>query len=188
MGLFVAAIACSAGVGCRRAELPAPGATAVFTPAHATVGAALRDFFNIRPSVVQPFPFPHKTHAEKKLGCTEYCHEAVTQGPRAGLPSVSTCMGCHEWVATDRPRIQELMSHAKRGLDFTWARVYAYPAQSHVRFHHAAHVRKDIACATCHGPIEQQGVAERNVDVNMGFCVNCHTAKGAPNECVTCHY
>jgi hypothetical protein len=31
-------------------------------------------------------------------------------------------------------------------------------------------------------------VAERAVDHTMGFCVNCHRQKNAPNDCMTCHY
>ena len=43
-------------------------------------------------------------------------------------------------------------------------------------------------CSTCHGDIAHQTVAQRNVDVHRGFCVNCHREKNAPNECVTCHF
>jgi hypothetical protein len=31
-------------------------------------------------------------------------------------------------------------------------------------------------------------VAERVVDLNMGFCVSCHKAKNASNDCLTCHF
>ena len=47
----------------------------------------------------QPVEFPHNIHVGKKIGCTEYCHEAVTTGPVAGLPSVRTCMICHNAIA-----------------------------------------------------------------------------------------
>ena len=43
-------------------------------------------------------------------------------------------------------------------------------------------------CSTCHGGVAQQTVAERNVDLTMGFCVKCHQQKNAPNDCLTCHY
>jgi hypothetical protein len=45
-----------------------------------------------------------------------------------------------------------------------------------------------VDCATCHGRIDQQTVAERNVDLKMGFCIDCHKSKQAPNECLTCHF
>jgi hypothetical protein len=31
-------------------------------------------------------------------------------------------------------------------------------------------------------------VAQRNVDLNMGFCVDCHREKQAPTDCLTCHF
>ena len=80
---------------------PAPAAD-IFTPAHATIGAAARGFAGIRPTPVQPIEFPHNTHVAKGVMCTD-CHESVAKGPVAGIPSVKTCMICHESIATDRP-------------------------------------------------------------------------------------
>jgi hypothetical protein len=178
----------SAAGACRLADDPALPAPPVFTPAHETFGAAVNDFFNIRPAATQPFPFPHRTHVEKKVGCTEYCHESVTKGPLAGIPSVKTCMICHESIATDRPLIQRLTDLSKRGIDVSWQRVYGYAAESHVRFNHAPHIRAKLECSTCHGAIDKQIVAERNVDLKMGVCVDCHLSRHAPNECLTCHF
>jgi hypothetical protein len=163
-------------------------AGAVFTPARATLAEATRDFFGVRPKASQPIPFPHKTHIAKGLTCTEYCHESVTKGPVAGLPSIKTCMICHESIATDKPLIQQVANLQKSGRDLAWQRVYGYPNESHVRFNHAPHIRANVECSTCHGPIAEQTVAERNVSLTMGFCVNCHKQKNAPNDCLTCHY
>jgi hypothetical protein len=180
----LAAVACGAQ--------PSPPAIAstgpVFTPARATLSEATRDFFRIRPSATQPIPFPHKTHIAKGLTCTEYCHESVTKGPVAGLPSVKTCMICHDAIATDKPLIQQITNLQKGGHDLAWQRVYGYPNESHVRFNHAPHIRANVECSTCHGPIAEQTVAERNVNLNMGFCVTCHRQKNAPNDCLTCHF
>jgi hypothetical protein len=173
--------------GCRPAS-PSFSIGQVYTPAHETLGTAVNDFFGIRPQARQPFPFPHKTHVAKKVACTEYCHESVTKGPVAGLPSVKTCMICHESIATDRPLIQQITDLSKRGIDLSWQRVYGYPAESHVRFNHSPHLRAKVDCSTCHGRIDEQTVAERNVDLKMGFCVDCHKSKKAPNECLTCHF
>jgi Cytochrome c7 and related cytochrome c len=161
---------------------------AVFTPARPSLSAAVSDFFGWRPDPVQPIPFPHNVHVGKKIGCTEYCHEGVTAGPIAGLPSVKTCLICHETFATDKPVVQTFTKLHEQGRDIAWQRVYGYPAPSHVRFNHAPHIRAGVECATCHGDVASQTVAGRNVDLNMGFCVNCHTQRKAPNECVTCHY
>jgi len=184
---LLAAVAVSA---CRPANTVANDgpASSIYTPARASFGVVVNDFFGIRPTAKQPFPFPHKTHVEKKVGCTEYCHESATKGPVAGLPSLKTCMICHESIATDRPLIQQITAQAKRGIDMEWQRVYGYAAESHVRFNHAPHLRAKVECSTCHGRIDQQTVAERNVDLKMGFCVDCHKSKQAPNECLTCHF
>jgi hypothetical protein len=187
LGVFLVLLIAIGTAGCRMAN-EAPAASAVYTPARETVGMAVNDFFGIRPTAKQPFPFPHKTHIEKKIACTDYCHEGVTKGAVAGLPSLKTCMICHESIATDRPLIQQITAQSKQGIDMAWQRVYGYADESHVRFNHAPHIRSKVECTTCHGRIDQQTVAQRNVDLKMGFCVDCHKSKKAPNECITCHF
>ncbi len=174
------------GMRSDRASSPRPSDT-VYTVAHATVADAARDFFGIRPRPVQPIEFPHKTHIEKGATCTD-CHEAVEKGPIAGLPSVNVCMTCHSAIATDRPLIKQIAALQEKGLDLSWQRVYGYTHQAHVRFNHAPHIRAGVECSTCHGDVANQTVAERNVDLHMGFCVGCHREKNAPNECITCHF
>jgi hypothetical protein len=196
---LVWAVALAGGVGCqvleRNVPQPAtapllPGQTAdVFSTARPTLGAAVDDFVGRHPVVVeQPFDFPHDIHTARQIACTEYCHESVSEGPVAGLPSVRTCMSCHRTVATDRPRIQQLTQMQAQGRDFAWRRVFGYPAPSHVRFNHAPHIRSKVECSTCHGNIGAQGVAQRNVEMTMGFCVNCHTERKASIDCLACHF
>ncbi len=185
-------------IGCRLYEPQPPSSTTapalpgqstgVFTPARPTVAAAVNDFFAITREPEQPLEFPHDIHAGKQIACTEYCHEAVTTGPVAGLPSVRTCMVCHNTIATDRPRIQQLTAMRERGEDFVWHRVYGYPPTAHVRFNHAPHIRAEVQCSTCHGDIAAGTVARRNVDMTMGFCVNCHNERQASIDCLTCHF
>ena len=163
------------------------GTPSVFTTAHRSVGDAWRAYFDVRPEVSQPFAFSHQLHLSKELVCTD-CHEGVERGPVAGLPSVNTCMICHSQIATDRPAIQALAALQEKGTDLTWPRVYGYPREAHVRFEHAPHIRSGVECATCHGDMAQQTVAERVVEMDMGFCVNCHKSKQASNDCLTCHY
>lgn len=177
-----------------RAEAPAttvpalPGAPAgVFSNERATFGAVLNDFFGRRPIGEQPIEFPHNTHIAREISC-ETCHEGVATGPVAGLPSVRTCMICHEAIATDRPLIQQITAMRDKGLDLQWSRVYGYATEAHVRFNHAPHIRRNVQCATCHGDIANQTVAQRTVDLTMGFCVNCHNENKAPVDCMTCHF
>jgi len=194
----ICVLALAGGIGCQAggSETPAPPAapvlpgqgTGVFTTAHSSLGVALRHYFYRLPEPVQPIEFPHDIHVGKQIACTEYCHESVMTGPRAGLPSVRTCMICHTAIATDRPLIQQITRMQEQGLDLAWQRVFDYPEEAHVRFNHAPHIRAEVDCATCHGNIGAQTVAERNVDVTMGFCVNCHNERKAPVGCLTCHY
>lgn len=167
--------------------LPGQG-TGVFTTARPTFGVAFAEFLATHPDPVQPLEFPHVIHVGKKIACTEYCHEGVTTGAVAGLPSVRTCMICHNAIATDKPRIQQITAMRQEGRDLAWQRVFDYPPTSHVKFNHAPHIRAGVECATCHGNVAGQTVARRNVNMTMGFCVNCHNEKKAPTDCLTCHY
>lgn len=164
------------------------GTSAVFTTAHATPGEAISAFFDSRPDTVeQPFDFSHQIHLSKGAVCTD-CHTGVEQGPRAGIPTVNTCMICHSQIATDRPLIQQITDMQTKGIDLNWNRVYNYFPVSHVRFEHAPHIRAKVECSTCHGNQIEQTVARRAVNMDMGFCVNCHKQKQASNDCLTCHY
>ena len=183
----VAFLVAAAALGCERKNA-SQTASPVFTVAHETFGDAVNDFFGVRPAAVQPIEFPHKRHIEKGLKCTEYCHDTVTKGPVAGIPSVKTCMICHAAIATDRPLIKQIADLEQKHVDLSWQRVYGYPNESHVRFNHAPHIRANVDCATCHGQIGQQTVARRNVDLNMGYCVTCHTARKVSIDCLTCHF
>ncbi|MEZ5287879.1 MAG: cytochrome c3 family protein, partial [Vicinamibacterales bacterium] len=131
--------------------------------------------------------FSHQLHLSKELLCTD-CHDGVERGPVAGLPSVNTCMICHSQIATDRPIIQEITAMQEKGLELAWQRVYGYTREAHVRFEHAPHIRKGVECSTCHGDMTQQTVAQRVVDMDMAYCVNCHKERQASNDCLTCHY
>lgn len=97
-------------------------------------------------------------------------------------------MICHEAIATDRPRIQQMTAMRDQGIDLQWSRVYGYVPEAHVRFNHAPHIRANVECATCHGNVGEQTIAQRNVDLHMGFCVTCHRANDAPTDCLTCHF
>lgn len=196
--LLVCTLTLVSSLGCRLFEsapiLPTPAtvlpgqSTGVFSTARPTFGAAVDDFFGRRPEPVQPIEFPHNVHVGKQIACTEYCHETVTMGPVAGLPSVRTCMICHNSIARDRPRIQRITEMRAKGIDLAWQRVYGFTEQAHVKFNHAPHIRANVECATCHGNIAGQTVAQRNVDLTMGFCVNCHNEKKASVDCLTCHF
>ena len=151
------------------------------------MAAAARDFFNRRPAAQQPIEFPHDIHIGKQIMCT-VCHEGVDKGAVAGLPSVRTCMICHEAIATDKPRIQQITAMRDKGIDLAWQRVYGFSNDDNIKFNHAPHIRAKVECATCHGNLAEQTVAQHSVEHTMGFCVNCHNERKAPVDCLACHF
>ncbi len=188
--LLVAVLAGAGAIGCRvlgEAPHAHTDPASIYTSARPSFGAAVRDFFDIRPEPKQPFQFPHNIHIKNEVAC-DVCHEGVTQGPVAGLPSVKTCMICHVSIATDRPMIQHLAELETKHIDLAWQRVYGYPVTAHVRVNHAPHIRAGVECSTCHGNLGEQTVAERVVNLHMGVCVTCHREKNAPDDCTTCHF
>lgn len=164
-----------------------PKSSAVFTPAHRSLREAILDFFDVRPIPVQPIAFTHKVHLSKGLQCDD-CHSSADKGPQAGIPSVTLCMTCHQVISKDKPEIRKVAAYQARGEDIPWQRVYGFSSSAHVKFNHAPHIRAGIDCKSCHGDMSQQTVAVRAVNLNMGFCVNCHKLKKASIDCTTCHF
>jgi hypothetical protein len=74
----------------------------------------------------------------------------------------------------------------KSPFEIRWNRVYVLP--SFVRFSHRIHVHAHIACQSCHGPVQDMDRVGPVKNINMGFCIGCHTKKNATRECFDCHY
>jgi Cytochrome c7 and related cytochrome c len=54
-----------------------------------------------------------------------------------------------------------------------WIRVHNMA--DHVYFNHAQHVTVGkVACANCHGKVEQMDEVKQYAPLSMGWCVNCH--------------
>lgn len=159
----------------------------------------------------QPISFPHNVHVQTyKIDC-QYCHADARRSEFAGLPSVQRCMGCHKITAADRPEIKKLAEYAARNEPIPWVRVYKVPEFTY--FPHKPHVRAQVKCQTCHGPVETMttvgavtgprlandllilaGFRAAPPPLTMGWCVDCHrqenAARGtkAPLDCVACHH
>jgi cytochrome c7-like protein len=159
----------------------------IFTPAHRTALDAAREFFGRHAVPVQPIAYTHKVHLANGMQCVN-CHTGVDTGPDAQLPSAKLCMMCHQAIATDKPEIKKLAAYYERGEDVSWQRVYDYPPSSHVKFNHAPHIRAAVDCKVCHGDMTQATVAVRVVDMNMGFCLDCHKQRSVSIDCTTCHF
>jgi Cytochrome c7 and related cytochrome c/Class III cytochrome C family len=174
------------------------------------VSAWSRQPASAKPSV-QPINFPHNVHAGTyKIDC-QYCHSDARRSEYAGIPSVERCMGCHKITAADRPEIKKLAEFAAKRESIPWTRVYKLPEFTY--FPHKAHIRAEVACQTCHGPVETMttvGASTGPTLVNdmlnlvgfrpsprpltMGWCVECHRQQNAtrrtqaPLDCVMCHH
>lgn len=140
----------------------------------------------------QPINFSHKVHAgQYKIDC-QYCHTDARRSPYAGIPSVERCIGCHKITAADRPEVQKVQDYFRRQQPIPWVRLNKLAG--FVYFPHKRHVKAEISCQTCHGPVETMEVVEQVAPLTMGWCVECHTKPQGPKglkgplDCMMCHH
>lgn len=135
----------------------------------------------------QPLAFSHKIHVEKvKLECNS-CHIYADKSPEAGVPSVQSCMSCHNRVATDRPAIQKLTHYWEAKEPVPWIRVHSIPNRNYVYFSHKRHVKAGVNCSACHGEVKTMNAIRQVSSLKMGWCVTCHRSSHAPTDCLICH-
>jgi hypothetical protein len=132
----------------------------------------------------EPVPFSHRQHAPLKLACAQ-CHTTVKSAERAGFPEAQQCMICHRAVKADSPAILRLAAMPRDEKLTPAVRVYKLP--DFVFFSHGRHAKAGTACETCHGPVMEKDIVEREVTPNMKFCVDCHKVKSATVTCNACH-
>ena len=134
----------------------------------------------------QPFAFDHKIHAgDNQIPCL-YCHSYARRSTVAGVPSMQTCTGCHDWVQSDHEELEKLAEFSLNEEAIPWVRVHSVP--DYVRFNHKRHIKAEVACQTCHGPVETMERIIRVQSLEMGWCVRCHEQRNASIDCATCHY
>jgi hypothetical protein len=142
-----------------------------------------------RQDVVQPIPFSHRVHAgDHQIPC-QYCHEYARRSQTAGVPPIQRCVGCHKQVGGQGPLeavTQPWTDSRQPPFQIVWNRVYTLP--DFVRFAHRPHIVAGIPCQHCHGPVETMDRVVPVHDINMGFCIGCHTERGVGKDCVLCHY
>ena len=143
------------------------------------------------PAPAEPhIAFSHKTHAsDNQIGCG-VCHPYARHSPNAGLAPASVCMGCHKFVARDKPDIRTLAGEFAAGRPMQWTRVHRVP--DHVFFSHERHLAASpltagLDCKSCHGDVAAMGLAQKARDLEMGSCLDCHRQRQAPVDCLTCH-
>lgn len=133
----------------------------------------------------QPLPFSHKDHAGTlKVPC-KMCHPSPNPGESMTIAPPSVCMQCHSAIKSDSPAIQKLAQYVSQGRPVPWVRIYEIPAW--VDFSHRAHIEAKNTCGDCHGKVAERDVLYREVDLNMGTCMDCHAGKQASVACNFCH-
>ena len=143
------------------------------------------DNFAMHPAPVQPIPYSHQLHLTLGLVC-ETCHTGAASSSSMGFPASSTCMACHNTVATDRPSIAQLSEISASGEPIPWQRVYRVLAG--VTWSHAPHLEAGVQCGACHGDVAQQETMAMTTSVTaMASCISCHEAHAADTACATCH-
>jgi hypothetical protein len=134
----------------------------------------------------QPIFFRHDVHAGQYQMDCRYCHSAVEVSSNPGLPSMETCLGCHRITGAALPEVQKLREAAGTGQAIQWVKVHNLP--QFVRFPHMRHVRAQIACQTCHGPVERMPQVYQWAPLKMGWCLDCHNQRQVTTDCTACHY
>ena len=123
-------------------------------------------------AVTQPIPFGHRHHAgELNIDC-RYCHDTVETSARAGLPSTQTCMTCHSQLYVDEAVTAPIRQSWVKDEPIRWKRVVELP--DFVYFAHNIHVKNGVACAECHGRVDQMPLISQEHHYTMAWCLECH--------------
>ncbi|NTU60328.1 MAG: cytochrome c3 family protein [Deltaproteobacteria bacterium] len=135
----------------------------------------------------QPISFSHRVHAGVKQIPCRFCHPYVERSENAGLPTVEKCFYCHKYVIPTHPEILKEKAYLEAKAPVPWVRVYSVP--DHVKFRHQPHVAwAGLDCSRCHGPVAELDRL-KTTKFQMGFCVECHRARGVQLDCwLACHH
>jgi hypothetical protein len=151
----------------------------------------------------QPIFFRHDVHAgEMQIPCM-YCHYSAAVSSEPGIPSLQTCVGCHQVVRggtragvksdtaaarAERAQIQLLNDSWRNRKAPEWIRIHAVPG--FVRFPHMRHIKALGAqsCTRCHGEVQRMAQVSQVSTLRMGWCVRCHVQNKVTRDCSVCHY
>jgi hypothetical protein len=167
--------------GCAPEPEGGPAAATQGLPIEVTLGPAGT------PAPVDEIPFDHRIHAgDCAIPCLS-CHADAVRSPVAGLPSGKKCMGCHKFVAKDRPAVQVMAARIRAEQPLRWTRVFELP--DFVYFTHRVHLhlRDPIACSVCHGDVATMKTVRQDEPFTMGRCLTCHEHNDVRHDCVVCH-
>lgn len=151
----------------------------------------------------QPIAFPHNIHAgsepgQNNMDC-QFCHFSAERSVDAGIPSVSSCWGCHQVIPGQNApeEVAKIQEYMDRGEAIPWRRIYKI--SDHAHFPHMRHINAGLECQECHGEVQTMEVLSERDPVwggdNMGWCIDCHRQPDeetgepqASTDCAVCHY
>ena len=135
----------------------------------------------------QPIAFSHKIHAgDNQIDC-QYCHSSAAKGKAAGIPSANVCMNCHKFIqqgpltgTTEIAKIYDALDYDPATQTYgpdqkpiVWTKVHNLPDLAY--FNHSQHVVVGkVECQTCHGGVQEMGVAMQAAPLTMAWCIDCH--------------
>jgi hypothetical protein len=130
----------------------------------------------------------HQAMVQAGMPCLS-CHSGATRSAAAGIPSLSSCMGCHNVIKTDSPKIVSLAAYWARQEPISWPRVNQLPR--FVYFSHQVHiVSAGLNCERCHGDVGHMTTVRPVVRMTMGWCLGCHQRQphaAQLRDCIVCH-
>lgn len=140
----------------------------------------------------QPIFFRHDIHAgQDRIPCL-YCHATVAISSEPGIPSVETCLGCHQLIGGSTPahqaEIQKIRDARRDRKPPEWIRIHALPG--FVRFPHQRHIKAlgTESCSACHGDVAAMPQVYQVSTLKMGWCIRCHVERRVTRDCLACHY
>jgi hypothetical protein len=120
----------------------------------------------------QPVAFSHRHHvAECGIDC-RYCDTGVEESSFAGIPPTATCMNCHSQIWSNSPILAPVRDSYREDKPLVWNRVHDLP--DYVYFDHSIHVRRGVACVTCHGELAAMPLTWKDSTLYMEWCLECH--------------
>lgn len=138
-----------------------------------------------RVGAAQPIPFSHRLHAGHKAIDCRFCHSYVARSTYPGIPPVEKCLYCHNYIIANHPEIRKEHNYFNTNTPTPWVKVFYLP--EHVLFNHQRHIKREIACESCHGDVKPMDRL-KGLRFKMGFCLACHRAKGVNVDCwLACH-
>jgi hypothetical protein len=138
---------------------------------------------NVGPA--QPIAFSHRLHAGHKVIDCYYCHPYVERSIHPGIPPVEKCLHCHQYIIANHPEIKKEHNYFNTRTPTPWVKVFGLA--EHVLFNHGRHIKKEIACESCHGQVRRMDRL-KGTRFKMGFCIQCHKQKKVNIDCwLACH-